>query len=724
MAIPNNSKILEGFPFEEVARIPAPGMAAPSDLNFSPDDRIVTFLYSPEMTLVNQLYAYDIETGERTILVQASELDAAEEGYSLAEALRRERMRQLSLGVTHYAWADLGSRIILSLQGGIYGKELPVGPLRKIVDQSIGQILAPQLSPDGQWIGFVLNSELYVAPFAGGEPRPVTTGARETGRTHGLAEYIAEEEMGRHQGFWWSPDSQWIAFCEVDETHIPPYRIVHQGVDFDGEIVQEDHTYPFAGQPNAHVRLGVISVRGGKPTWMDLGSDPDSYLARVNWFPDGSLVVQVENRPQTRLDLLKLDTRTGKARPLLTETSETWINLHDLLVPLKKQDGFIWASERTGFRHLYLFDAEGNLVRPLTQGEWMVDSLAGVDEEKGLVYYTASADSPLECHLYAVGLDGGTPRRITAEPGIHTVVIDHACKRFLDLYSNLYHPPSLTLRSLASVSQEVSILAENDPRIEATRISAPEIVALDNRKGDRLYGAIFRPPERFGLGPYPTIVYVYGGPHVQLVANDWKLTAAMRPQYLRQLGYLVFVLDNRGSARRGLAFEGTIKSKLGHPEVEDQVDGVRWLVQKGLADPQRVAVYGWSYGGYMAAMCLATAPETFKAAVCGAPVTDWDGYDTHYTERYMGLPQENEAAYFESSVLTQAGKMKGKLMLVHGLIDENVHFRHTARLINILIRARKPYDLLVFPDERHSPRRLEERVYMEENIRDFFLRNV
>ena len=239
-----------------------------------------------------------------------------------------------------------------------------------------------------------------------------------------------------------------------------------------------------------------------------------------------------------------------------------------------------------------------------------------------------------------------------------------------------------------------------------------------------LHAAIFRPPSRFGPGPYPAIVEVYGGPHVQKITNCWKLAVDMRAQYLSSLGFLVFALDNRGSARRGHEFEAAIHHNLGHPEVDDQVDGVRWLVARGLADPQRVGIYGWSYGGYMAAMCLLRAPETFKVAVAGAPVAAWDGYDTQYTERYMGDPQSNSERYWESSLFAHVSGLEGKLMLVHGLIDENVHFRHTARLINALIEARKSYDLLLFPDERHMPRREQDRIFMEERIADYFIRNL
>jgi dipeptidyl-peptidase-4 len=711
------------FPIEEVARIPAPGLAVPSTFAFSPDDRLLTFLNSPEGTLVNLLFALDVRTGQRTLLVTPGELNSAEDQFSRAEALRRERLRQLGLGVTQYAWADSGA-LLIPLQGSLFGKADLQAPLLKILDgERNGPILAPQLSPDGKSVAFVKEGELYIVPFEGGDPQQLTSGAHPPVITHGLAEYIAEEEMDRHLGFWWSPDSRWIAFAEVDATDIPIYPIVHQGMDVTGTGAIEEHAYPFAGKANARVRLGVIPVTGGEPVWMDLGSDQDIYLARVQWCPEGSLTAQIEDRRQTHLKLLRFDLRSGGSEVLLEETSQTWINLHHMLYPLKK-GGFIWASERSGYRHLYLYDGRGNFIRPITQGEWIVDSLAGVDEQNGQVYFTGSLESPTTCQLYAAPLEGRTPKQITSEPGMHSVVIDHACRLFVDTCSSLTHPPQVTLRSLSegAIVQEIEL--RPDPRLDTISLPPPEMVTLLNRNGDRLYGAIYHPDESFGKGPFPTVVYVYGGPHTQLVVDDWRLTAAMRPQYLRSLGFLVFALDNRGSSRRGLAFEGAVKFSMGHPEVDDQVDGVRWLVAQGLVDPQRVAVYGWSYGGYMAAMCLARAADTFKVAVAGAPVTDWDGYDTHYTERYMGMPQENQAAYVESSVKAHVQDMQGKLLLVHGLIDENVHFRHTARLINALIKARKRYQLLLFPDERHSPRSLADRIFMEENIRDFLVENL
>ncbi len=712
-----------GLTPEDVATYPLPGMAIPGDFAFSPDDRLITYLHSPDESLTRQLYLFDPATGEQRLLVAPPGGGTTEESVSLEEALRRERQRQRALGVTQYTWARHANRLLVPLQGALYVQDGDGAPLREILPRGAHPALDPQFSPDGAWIAYVQDAELFVIPADGGAPRQLTDGARGTGKTHGLAEYIAQEEMGRSHGFWWSPNNEQIAFAEVDETHIPVYRITHQGKDATGEGAQEDHRYPFAGMPNAKVRLGVVSVAGGAPVWMDLGVEEDQYLARVDWFPDGTLTAQIENREQTTLDLVRFDARTGEQTRLLRETSGVWINLHDLLRPLE-DGGFIWASERTGFQHLSRYDRGGNLLNVITQGDWMVDGIAGVDEASGLVYFTGTLNGPTERHLYVVSLDGGEPHQITDTPGMHMVVTDHALKRFIDLHHNTESPPTVTLRSLADGMIIRTLYDIVDPRIKRLDLTPPELVTLESRDGETLHGAIYRPPARFGAGPFPTIASVYGGPHAQRVQNSWGMTVDMRAQYLCQVGFLVFVLDNRGSARRGLAFEARIKHDMGNVEVQDQVDGVRWLVARGWADPQRVGIYGWSYGGYMSAISLARAPETFKVAVAGAPVTHYDGYDTHYTERYMGTPQSNPRGYEVASVMHHVPKMTGKLLIVHGLIDENVHFRHTARLINALIRARKPYDLLLFPDERHMPRKIEDRIFMEEQIRDYFVRNL
>ncbi len=704
---------------EETIKFPLPGMNVPGMLRFSPDGRTITYLYSPDSSLTRQLYAYDLETGTARLLITPPDGGTTDDNVPLAEALRRERLRQREFGITSYAWSGDGRTLLIPLRGSLYLKDMPDGELRLLVEGGESPILDPQFSPDGQWVAYARDGEIYVAPVSGGAPRQMTFGARETGKTHGLAEYIAQEEMDRRCGYWWSPDGRFIAFTEVDERHIPVYPIVHQGKEGAGRPFVEEHRYPFAGEANAIVRLAVVSIDGGEPVWLDLGENTDVYLARVNWLPDGRLAAQLLNREQNQLDLLRFDLQTGEKTLLLRETSEVWINLHKMFRPLK--DGrFLWASECSGFMHLYLHDEAGELVRPLTRGDWLVEEIVSVDEKAGIVYFTATHPDPRERHLYAVSLDGGEIRPLTPEPGLHAIVANRQKTQFLDVWHNLNRPPAVTLRSLADGAVRQTIFAENDPRVAELNLPPPELVSLANRDGVTLYGAVYRPPASFGDGPHPAIVSVYGGPHAQRVTNSWTLTVDMRAQYLAQQGFLVFKLDNRGSARRGLAFEAAIKHQMGTVEVQDQVDGVRWLAAQGWIDPERVGIYGWSYGGYMALLCLMQAGDVFGAAVAGAPVTFWEGYDTGYTERYMGRPQANPARYERSSVMAHVDKMAGKLLLIHGLIDENVHFRHTARLVNALIAANKEYELLLFPDARHMPRKPADRLYLEEHVGRFF----
>ncbi len=705
---------LDDIPVEEVAKLPPPGAAAPTAIRFSPDDRAVTFLHSPDASLRRELYAVDIATGQRTQVLPPGAGGDTEDSLTREEKLRRERQRDLGVGVTSYRWAEDGDLLMVPLSGAVHVKDGLAGPLRELVAAGDDPIIDPKPSRDGSAVAFVRDAELYVVSAAGGNPVQVTAGARGTGRTNGLAEFIAQEEMGRSSGYWWCHDGTYLAFAEVDESHIPVFRIAHLG---DAVPAEEEHRYPFAGGENAHVRLGVVPATGGSPVWLDLGGS-DRYLARVHWLPDGALVAEVSDRDQQTLELYRYDPATGLRTALLTETSDVWINLHDGFRAL--DDGFLWLSERTGFRHLYQYDGAGNLMHQLTDGDWLVESVAGVDEEAGLVWFTGSREGPRERHLYAVALDGGPVLRVTREPGTHQVVIDHRRRQFADLHSTAGQPPTLTVRDLTTGEVTCRVAEPDDPRLDRLPLEAPEFATFSTRDGVSLHAAIYAPdPSKFGPGPYPLIVATYGGPHVQLVVDEWRLTAAMRAQHLRSKGFLVATVDNRGSARRGLAFEGAVRRKLGHVEVQDQVDGVRWLVERGLADPDRVGIYGWSYGGYMALMCLAQAPDVFKAAVAGAPVTHWDGYDTHYTERYMGTPNDNPGGYLRSSVMHHVEAIRGQLLLVHGLIDENVHFRHTARLVNALIAARVRYELMLFPDERHSPRREADRIYMEERISAF-----
>jgi dipeptidyl-peptidase 4 len=712
------------LPIEALAVFPPPGMAAPNSFVFSRDSLTLFYLAARE-SANQQLYALDIPSGETRLAAAPLGDGSQEDKLSLEEELRRQRARMLEVGITQFQRAADADRLLIPLSGDVYVQDAPDSPLRKVVDCA-GQspAVTPMLSPDGTKIAYVQDGELYVVPAAGGEPKQITHGAREKGITNGLAEYAAQEELDRSMGFWWSPDSQCIVYAELDERHIPVYRIMHQGKDEVGGNAQEDHRYPFAGAENARVRMAVVGADGGEPLWLDVPSDAEYYIARVFWWNDGSPGAQLLNRAQNTVNLMRFDRQSGARTLILQETNPYWISFRTEHFALLNDDHFIWGSQRSGYNHLYFYHAGGQLIRPLTSGDWLVDDIIKIDENKGVVYFTATKDSPVEKHLYSVSLEGGDIRKITSEAGMHEVDLDSACRYFVDTFNALDTPPTVTLRSLENGAKLHTLHTPDDPRLAEYQLEPPELVTLQNRAGTTLYGALFHPPKRYGDGPFPTIVHVYGGPGPQNVMNGWKVTSLLQLQYLRQQGFLVFRLDNRGAARRGLEFEGALRHRMGSVEVDDQVDGVRWLIEQGLADPQRIGVTGWSYGGYMTLMCMVKAPEIFKVGVAGAPVTSWDGYDTTYTERYMSTPQDNPDGYREGSVMTHIDHLRGKLLLVHGLIDENVHFRHTARLMNALNRAHKRYDVLIFPDERHTPRRVADRTYMQERIVGYFEDNL
>jgi dipeptidyl-peptidase-4 len=720
----------------DVAHLPYPGMNVPVGARFSPDSRYVTYLYSSDGTLRRDLWVYDRQTGHELPLLEPPGGSNADESVSREEALRRERQRQLASGVTSYDWSETGETLLVPLQGDIHIKRGVEGELRQVTWG--GGCVDPHLNRDASMVAFVREGDLHSLDLTadGADPVRLTFDASPPDQfgdraiTNGLAEFVAQEEMGRSSGFWWSPDGRWLAFEQVDTTPIPLFIIPHLGTD---AVDLEAHRYPFSGKANARVRLGVVPARGGEIRWLPLGDDSDFYLARVNWTPDGLILAQIESRDQTRLEVRRIDPETGESGVLWVDAVHPWINLTDDLRIVRRKDAppheyqILWSSEREGARNLYLYDRDGRLLRRLNEDATAIDRVRAVDVAGGWVYVEGWRETPLETQLYRIPLAGGVAEQITAGHGTHACELAPDGRGYVDLFSSLDTPPTATIRGIG-VEENVRLQASAppDPRLADLALQPPRLVQVPAQDGETLYGALFVPTGIAGSGAkIPVVVSVYGGPHVQTVQDAWRLTAGMRAQYLAQEGFAVLMLDNRGSARRGLAFEGALHCNMGDIEVRDQVAGVRWLAEHvPEVDTRRTGVYGWSYGGYMALMCLVRAPDVFNAAVAGAPVTAWDGYDTHYTERYMGTPVSNPDGYRASAVMTHIENLRGALMLVHGMIDENVHFRHTGRLITKLIEAGKPYEIQLYPEERHSPRREEDRIFMEQRIVDFFKRSL
>ncbi|KAL8519498.1 hypothetical protein ACS0TY_010432 [Phlomoides rotata] len=450
------------FPAEEIVQYPLPGYGVPTSISFSSDDSSVAYLFSPDQTLYRRVFVFDLKSGKNELFFSPPDNGLDENNFSAGEKLRRERSSERGLGVTLYEWVKMSSnreRVMVLLPAGIYIQDTAVQPELKLPSTSYSPIIDPHVSPDGNMLAYVSDNELHVLDFLYNMSKQLTFGADENSVTHELAEYIAQEEMERKNGYWWSLDSTFIAFTEVDSSEIPLFRIMHQGKNSVGPDAQEDHAYPFAGCSNVKVRLGVVSATGSGPvTWMDLlcGKDDQAgnneYLARVKWMHGNILTAQVLNRTHTKLKIIRFDIKNGERKVILEEENKTWINLHDCFTPLDKPSGgFIWASEKTGFRHLYLHDSDGVCLGPITQGDWVVEQVSGVNEASGIVYFTGTLDGPLESHLYCTNLFPDalqTPIRLTHGEGKHAVVLDHQLQRFVDIHDSLRSPPKITVNSL------------------------------------------------------------------------------------------------------------------------------------------------------------------------------------------------------------------------------------------------------------------------------------
>ncbi len=711
----------------------APALSGPAlvQMRISPDGSRVTYLRGKATDKDRlDLWEYHLRDAEARLLVDSNVLVPAGEQLSDEELSRRERQRTAALsGILEYSFAPSGDALLFPLGGEVYYYDLakpPASALTKVT-HSPGFATDATVSPKGRYLAYVCEQNLILFDLALGEERALT---RDGGGAikNGMAEFVAQEEMDRRTGYWWSPDDAHVAFVRVDETPVTLVQRFEIAADNVSTFAQR---YPAAGGANVAVRLGVIAVGSGVTTWIDLGSEDDFYLARVDWLPDSKTVaIQRESRDQRRLDLLFADIATGVARPVLTETSSTWIELHDELTFLRHAPQFIWASSRDGFQHLYLYDYQGRLLRQLTAGEWSVDdfrarAIKGVDEAGRLVYFTATEKTPLERHLYSTSLDTDDAhrvRRITREAGLHAISMSADARSYVDEFNSAGQPPQVSLRDADGRLlhwMEENPLDEQHPYAPYLADAAPpEFGTLTAADGQVLHYRLFKPAGFDPATRYPAIIEVYGGPGVQRVTNAW--TGNSFTQVLTRSGYVVFQLDNRGTAARGTAFRAPIHLKLGDVEVADQVQGARWLGSQPYVDAGRIGVWGWSYGGYMTLMLLFKAPGVFRAGVSGAPVSDWSLYDTHYTERYLGRPQDNPSGFAASSVLPYARDLEADLLVIHGMADDNVLFLHSTKLFRRLQDLGKPFDVMVYPGAKHGLIRQHDGRHAYATIKRFF----
>ncbi|MET0288954.1 MAG: DPP IV N-terminal domain-containing protein [Pseudoxanthomonas sp.] len=678
----------------------------------SPDGRQVTFLRGRDNARTRlDLWTFEVETGQARRLVNADAVLAGEEPLSQTEQARRERQRIAAYsGIVDYQHAPDGRTLLFPLGGALYLHALASGQTRQLTCVEDGFATDPRVSPKGGFVSFIRARDLWVIALADGTQHRLTfDGSAVIG--NGVAEFVADEEMSRHTGYWWAPDDSAIAFTRIDESPVPVKRRLELHADR-AEVTEQ--RYPAAGEANVRVQLGVIAPRAqARPRWIDVGSDPDLYLARVQWRDTRRLTFQRQSRDQQTLDLVEHELATGRQRVLLTETSRTWVPLHDALRFL--DDGrFLWMSERSGHAHLYLASEDGRTLQPLTRGDWPVDALLALDASTDTVFFSAGLHEGIadatQAQVFSVSLAGGAPVQLSRERGMHAATFARNGAIYVDHWSSSIRPPQIQLHHADGT--RIAALLDNDLGSSTHPYAAYRGAHLPTRFGtltaadgrSLLHYSLLLPT---GFDPqqrYPVVVYVYGGPAAQTVTDSWPARSdALFNQYLAQQGHVVFSLDNRGTPRRGQAFGGALYGRQGTVEVDDQLAGIAWLHAQPWVDATRIGVHGWSNGGYLTLMLLACAAQAYACGVAGAPVTDWALYDTHYTERYMGHPARNAKGYAQASVFTHLGGLRDDaLLLLHGMADDNVLFTHATQLMSALHRRGTGFELMTFPGARHG----------------------
>ena len=719
---PANAKQLT---VEEIYSASMEGTMA-EDVQWAPDSKRVSFMQPDRIDPArSDLWVMDADTGKKRVLADAGQL------ARFLEPEEKAAVQSTGLGrvaAEDYLWSPDGNALLFWSNGRIVLADMHSMTSEVLVDGS-DDVSDPKFSPDGDWVSYLRDDDLWIVSVATKATKRLTFGGSKE-LLNGELDWVYPEELDLETAYWWSPDSQKIAFLQFNEQPVTKYPIV----DLNGKLETTD--YPEAGGANPIVRVGVQSINGGGPAWIDEGQNTDIYTPRVNWVPDSkSLLVERVDRDQKKLDLLLSDAATGKSQVIITEQDPYWVNVSDLPIRFFA-DGkrFLWMSERSGYWQIYIYDTDGKMLEQLTSGDGgviaggefgpSVGNQFSLDEKDACVYFVSNKDNPAERQLYRVSLADKTISRVTTAAGTHDVLISPDGSAFVDTFSTAMTPPEQKLTRIDG--QEAGTL---NPRSAAEladyHLSPVEFLTVRADDGTQLNASIMKPRDFDPAKRYPAIVYVYGGPDVQNVRNAWEGDDFLWREMMAEKGYIIFSLDNRGSYGRGHKFETPIYHHFGKVELQDQLAGVNYLKSLPYVDASRIGVYGWSYGGYMTLEAMFNAPDVFKAGASIAPVSDWHLYDTIYTERYMGRPQDNEEAYDESSPVNQAGKLKGQLLLAHSTGDDNVHFANTAEVLDqLILHGKYASDLVIFPGRGHGISDLPARIELYREMTNFFLKNL
>jgi dipeptidyl-peptidase-4 len=658
----------------------------------------------------------DAASGATTPLFDAARLEtalAALPGVARDQAARLSRSGDLTLNP-----AMTGA--LLTIADDLYAYDFAAATITRLTVKP-GTEEEATFSPDGRFVAFVRGNNLHVVSVTSPKERALT---KDGGPQilNGKLDWLYQEEVygrGQFRSYWWSPDSARLAFLRLDETPVPEYTVVDH-IPYRPELEVTD--YPKAGDPNPTVRLGVAKVGGGLD-WVDLATygATELLIVNVDWTPDSKQVVyQVQNREQTWLDL-NLAEPSGNSRTVLRETTKAWVDRNENPIWLK--DGsFLWLSVRSGFSHVYHYGVDGTLRRQVTNGRWEVRTLYGVDETSGNIYFTAPERSAIDTDIYRARLDGSGFARLSQNAGTHRAIFNPAYTLYVGVWSDVTTPSQVRLHRADGAL--VRVIEANPVRTHTEfRLSKPEFVKVKARDGFVMDGMLIKPPDFDPSRRYPVYQFTYAGPTAAVVRNSWRGSEYMFHQLLAQQGVVVWLLDNRSASGQGAEAQWPVYGRLGEMELQDLEDGIGWLKQQPYIDPARIALSGWSYGGFMTAYAM-THSQSWSAGIVGAPVTDWRDYDSIYTERLMKLPANNPDGYRRTAPRFSAASLHGRMLLIHGTMDDNVHMQNSVQFAYELQRAGKPFDVMIYPKSRHAIGDPRLNAHLRQTMFDFVMKTV
>lgn len=660
------------------------------------------------------IYVHEIAKDSESLLLKGSDLIFGGESEPIT--------------FTNYEWSPDEKHILFT--GALPARALKTGGAfyvydveKKIIVHSVEsehEQANISFSPDSKKIAFVRNYNIFVFDLTNGMEKQLTFDGNPL-VLNGVFDWVYEEEFSVIKGYDWSPDGKSIAYWQLDQTYVPAIQIAKwDSLYFNFHEMR----YPKAGAKNSDVKIGVVNIENSKTTWMDIGEEKDIYVARINFTDNPELLsIQRLNRLQNKLDFILAERNTGKSKIIFSESDSCWVDAHDNLVFLKDQKTFLWTSEKDGFNHIYQYDYNGKELKQLTKGKYEVDAILAADESSGVIFFSSNERGNIYHDLYAIKLDGYGKIRLTIEAGYHSISLSAPAKYFIDRFSTANTPTITNLYSLEG--RKVKELSTADSKfIEEYGFSPVQNLSFTTSDGVELFAQMIKPHNFDPNKKYPALIYNYSGPGSKIVADRWGGFNLVWHQLLAQKGCVIFMLDNRGTGGRGKAFKNLIYKNLGKWEANDLIEGAKYLSDLGFVDPSRIGIWGWSYGGYMSALTLMRGHEYFKAAISVAPVTHWKFYDTIYTERYMSLPQLNADGYENTSVISEVKNLRGKLLLVHGTGDDNVHFQNSVSLVDEMIKQNKQFQTMFYPEKDHGiyGGKTREQLYMM--MTNFILENL